>query len=64
MPSPFDHVNHRAHDRGGSGGGRSMRDAMMDEAARFSSEVREAMSEERGRPTATRPLWKRLLRKR
>jgi len=62
MPSPFDHVNHRAHDRGGSNSGRSMRDTMMDEAARFSREVKDAMAEEQAE-CARAPLWKRLLRR-
>ncbi len=62
MPSPFDHINHRAHDRGGSGGGRSMRDTMMDEAARFSREVKDALAEDKAE-AARAPLWKRLLRR-
>jgi hypothetical protein len=59
MPGGFDHVNHRVRERGGSG---SVRDRMMDEGARFSKEVREAMKEQSG-AGSRRSLLGRILRR-
>ena len=43
MPDPFQHISHRVSNSG-SARGRSMRDGMMDEAARFSRDIKDAMA--------------------
>ena len=61
MPDPFQHISHRVSNSG-SARGRSMRDGMMDEAARFSRDIKEAMAEERGRQAPKQRCWKRFRR--